>query len=74
MKIIVETLGIYITKKGESFACHFFSDHKLAFGVGPLPQEGVGSRGIEAQVSAESEEEARNKLKSALGEGSFFKT
>ncbi len=67
------TLGIYVAKDGKKYDCRFLPDYKLAFAIGPLPEpeNGAVSRGIVAEVFADSEESARRNLNKVIGEGSF---
>jgi hypothetical protein len=58
-------LGIFKSKSGKSYDCHFIPNEKTAQAVGPLP-ECVGSRGVVFETRAESEEEARQKISAAI--------
>ena len=49
----MKTLGIYVAKKWKKLCLFFFPEYKLAFAIGPLPENSVGSRGIFAEVYAE---------------------
>lgn len=63
-------LGIYQTKDGKEYDCHFMQDAKIAEAVGPLPEsDQVGSRGVAFKVEAESEQEARQNLALEIGPG-----
>lgn len=65
-------LGIYQTKDGKEYDCHFMQDAKIAEAIGPLPEaDQVGSRGVAFEVRAESEQEARQKLATKIGPGEF---
>jgi len=65
-------LGIYTTKDGRDYDCHFLPDEKMAQAVGPLPSPGhVGARGVAFEVEAKSEQEARQKLAEVIGPGNF---
>lgn len=61
-------LGIFKSKAGKSYDCHFISDEKIAQAVGPLPER-VGSRGVVFEARAESEQEARQKISAAIESG-----
>lgn len=58
-------LGIFKSKAGKSYDCHFIPDEKKAQAVGPLPER-VGSRGVVFETRAESEQEARQKISAAI--------
>ena len=63
-------LGIYTTIDGKQYDCQFIPAEKIVQAVGPLPHR-VGSRGVVFEVKAESEEEARQKIASEIGQGNF---
>lgn len=64
-------LGIYQTKEGKEYDCHFRPDVKIAEAIGPLPED-IGSRGVAFKVSAESEQEAKQNLAKEIGPGKFI--
>ena len=61
-------LGIFKSKAGKSYDCHFIPDEKKAQAVGPLPER-VGFRGVVFETRAESEQEARDKISAAIESG-----
>jgi hypothetical protein len=63
-------LGIFKSKTGKSYDCHFIPDEKMAQAVGPLPER-VGSRGVVFKTRAESEQEARQKISAAIESGTL---
>lgn len=63
-------LGVYTTIDGEKYDCHFILTEKVVQAVGPLPQR-VGARGVAFEVKAESEQDARQKIASEIGQGTF---
>ena len=68
------SLGIYTTKDGKHYDCHFLSDEKMARAIGPLPSPGpehVGARPVAFEVEAESAQEAKQKLAEAIGPGNW---
>ena len=69
-RVFVE-LGIYRTDVGESYACIYYPEDKIAQALSPSPAEIVKSDIIKYQVKAGSKEEARNKLSEAMGPGTF---
>jgi len=63
-------LGIYQTLDGKEYDCHFLPEGKVAQAIGPLPEgDQIGSRGVALEVSAETEQEAKQKLAEAIGPG-----
>jgi len=58
-------LGIFETKHGKRYDCHFIPEKQIVQAVGPLPER-VGSRGVVFEATAASEEEARNKIADAI--------
>lgn len=63
-------LGIFISKSGKSYDCHFIPKNSSVKAIGPLPPPGhVGARGIAFETTAESEEEARKKVEEAIEQG-----
>jgi len=67
-------LGIYTTKDGKDYDCHFLPDGKIAKAIGPLPPPGpeyVGNRPEAFEVEAESAQEAKQKLAQAIGPGNW---
>ena len=64
------SLGIFESKEGRSYDCQFLPEEKMAQAVGPLPAR-VGPRGVAFEVQAESEEEARQKILSAIESGTL---
>ncbi|RJP76539.1 MAG: hypothetical protein C4522_18335 [Desulfobacteraceae bacterium] len=63
-------LGIFKSKAGKSYDCHFVPDEKIAQAVGPLPER-VGTRGVVFETRSESEEEARQKISAAIESGAL---
>lgn len=63
-------LGIFKSKSGESYDCHFIPDEKMAQAVGPLPDR-AGSRGVVFETRAVSEQEARDKISAAIESGTL---
>lgn len=63
-------LGLYSTRRGDTYACNFFPEGNFAEALGPL--QGVGAAPVAAKVEATSEEEACEKLSIKLGPGSFY--
>lgn len=61
-------LGIFKSKAGKSYDCHFIPDEKIVQAVGPLPKR-VGSRGVVFETRAESEQEGRDKISAAIESG-----
>ncbi len=63
-------IGIFTTKEGRSYDCCFIPENRSVQAVGPLPPPGdVGARGIAFETTAESEKEARIKIKEAIEKG-----
>ena len=60
-------LGMYTTKDGKNYDCHFLPGEKIAQAVGPLPDR-VGVSGVAFEVRAESEQEARQKIAEVIGQ------
>jgi len=60
-------LGMYTTKDGKNYDCHFLPDEKIAQAVGPLPDR-VGVSGAAFEASAESEREVRQKIAEVIGQ------
>ena len=58
-------LGIFKSKSGKIYDCHFIPDEKMARAVGPLPER-VGARGVAFEIRAEPEQEARQKISVAI--------
>ena len=67
--------GRYTVKGGKTYDLLYFEDEKMARSIGPLlwPEVRAAFTGVVSEVSAESEEEALQKLAEALGEGTFEK-
>ena len=63
-------LGIFKSKEGKSYDCHFIPEKKMAQAVGPLPER-VGARGVAFEIRAESEQEARQKISAAIESGAL---
>ena len=63
-------LGIFKSKAGKSYDCHFIPKEKMAQAVGPLPER-VGARGVVFETPAESEQEARQKISAAIESGAL---
>ena len=63
-------LGKYTTKNGKNYACHFLPDEKLMQAIGRLPDL-PGARGVAFQGSAETEEEAKQKITEAINQGNL---
>ncbi|MBC2736564.1 MAG: hypothetical protein HF981_19545 [Desulfobacteraceae bacterium] len=61
-------IGIFKSKAGKSYDCHFLPDERKAQAVGPLPKR-EGSRPVVFEIQAESEQEAREKISSAIESG-----
>lgn len=64
-------LGMFTTKDGGNYDCHFIPEEKIVQAVGPLPHEGVGARGVVFKERAESEKEARQKIEEAINQGNL---
>lgn len=63
-------IGLFPTKEGRSYDCHFIPENSSVQAVGPLPPPGhVGARGVAFETTAESEEEARKKVEEAIEQG-----
>ena len=61
-------LGIFKSKEGVSYDCHFRPEEKMAQAVGPLPER-FGARGTVFETRAESEQEARQKIQNEIDSG-----
>jgi len=65
-------LGIYQTVDGKEYDCHFLPEGKVAQAIGPLPEGGqIGSPGVAFEVSANSKQDAKEKLTREIGPGGF---
>ena len=64
------SIGLFNTKEGKSYDCHFIPENSLVQAVGPLPPPGeVGARGVVFETNAESKEEAIKKIEKAIEQG-----
>ncbi len=66
----MNNLGIFESKTGRRYDCHFIPEEKMAQAIGPLPER-VGSRGVAFEIRAESEKEARQKISAAIESGTL---
>lgn len=64
-------LGIYQTKDGKEYDCNYIPADRIAEAIGPLPETGVGSRGVAHRVKANTEQDARKKLAEKIDPGQF---
>jgi len=64
-------LGIYQTDKNERFVCYFSPEKKQASAIGPFFDNNVMKAKTFVEVAAETEEDAKNKLSEAMGNGDF---
>jgi hypothetical protein len=58
-------IGLYTASNGQTFDIEYIPEEKNAFAIGPLPEpqgNGVGSRGVYANVFNVSQEEAREMI------------
>lgn len=68
----IKNIGLYRTKDGSLYDCHFIPRDKLAQAIGPLPPPGqVGARGVAYEVSASNAEEAKELLAEKIGPGDY---
>lgn len=72
VEVDMTNLGIYQTRKGEEYDCYFISNNRIAKAIGPLPSwEQVGWQGPAFEVSAESKQEAMDKLAEKIAPGKW---
>ena len=71
---IMEKRGGYMTDDGEIYDLNWIStsDGLRVKIIGPVPQNGTGTRGIKFEFYAKSEEESKRIIEQKLGPGKFI--